>query len=308
MGWMRNVVAAVVIGFVWLAGSGCSVTPEQELQLGRQNHGKFEQEAGGRYPDPGVQAYVSSVGMQMARLAGRPDMQWQFHVLNSDQINAFAVPGGYIYITRGLLFRLKSESELAGVLGHEAGHIAARHSARQIETSQTVGLLSAGVSILAEQAGYAVGKDVSEAAAGLYLMRYSREHETEADYLGLKYMVSAGYNPTGMIGVMQTLKAASGGAKSGPLGEWTSTHPDPGNRIGYLTQEIRSKYAAAAQTGRTGDDEFRRNVLSRRQAALPPIRPGDVLWCLDCRRESGAVAALTGAEPLTGTELLRDVR
>jgi predicted Zn-dependent protease len=277
---IRVVCAVLLLNLV----VGCSVSTEQELQLGAANHQKFEQQSGGRYNDPQVQSYVNAVGMQMARLAGRPEMKWQFHVLASDQINAFAVPGGYIYITKGLLFRMTNEAQLAGVLGHEAGHIAGRHSAQQIERSQTVGILTAGFGIVAEQAGYAAAGDLGKVTSELYLLRYSRDHEKEADMLGLKYMTQAGYNPQGLVELMQILKTASGGKSSGGLGEWTSTHPDPGNRIEYLTATIRQQYAGLVQTGKIGEAEFKQNVLSRRKTALAPIDLSQpILWCGHCQ-------------------------
>src|SRR4051794_12397276 len=99
---------------------GCTISETKELQMGQQLHPKFEKESGGLYPDSQIQQYVNTVGMSVARYAGRPNLDWRFSVVNSNQINAFAVPGGYIYITQGLLFRMTNEAQLAGVLGHES--------------------------------------------------------------------------------------------------------------------------------------------------------------------------------------------
>src|SRR5688572_4000191 len=123
-------------------GGGCTINEQQELAMGRKLHAEFERESGGLYPDAQVQQYVDAVGQSLARHAGRPNMAWRFSVVNSDKVNAFAVPGGYIYLTRGLLFRLSNEGQLAGVLGHEAGHIAGRHSAKQIGRARTAQGLS----------------------------------------------------------------------------------------------------------------------------------------------------------------------
>jgi len=285
----RAWVWVALAGLLMWGGAGCSVSAEQELALGAESHGKFEQQSGGKLNDPEIQGYVNSVGMQMARLAGRPDMKWQFAVLNSNQINAFAVPGGYIYITQGLLFKMSNESQLAGVLGHEAGHIAARHSAQQMERSQTVGLLSAGVGVIAQQAGYAAMGQLGDVASQFYLLRYSRDHEREADMLGLQYMTQAGYNPRGMVQLMEVLKTASGGKSSGGLGEWTQTHPDPGNRIEYLNATIKERYAAMERTGKVGEREFKQKVLSRRRAGSGGVDLGNpVLWCGHCRDEAVA--------------------
>lgn len=305
--------------------SGCSVSTADELALGARHHQEFEKQSGGRLDDPVVQSYVSQVGMSMVPLAGRPEMKWQFHVLRSNDVNAFAVPGGYIYITAGLLFRMQNEAQLAGVLGHEIGHIAARHSAQSIERAQTVGLLTAGVSILAEQAGMAAAGDLGSAAAQLYLLRYSREHEREADMLGLSYMTRVGYNPRGIVQLMEILQAAAGGRRAGPLGEWTMTHPDPGNRIDYLNEAIAERYRSAEQTGRWGVPEFRQNVLDRRRADAVPERDVEpdartawlahpAVWCGHCRIAARAgsreaAAKETQARPgERGRELLQPLR
>src|SRR5687767_3611579 len=110
-----RVIPIVLLVFV---ATGCAISEEKEIEIGRQSHAQFEREFGGIYPDQQIQQYTSRVGMDMARYAGRPKLPWQFAVLNSKQVNAFAVPGGYVYITRGLLFRMENEAMLAGVLGH----------------------------------------------------------------------------------------------------------------------------------------------------------------------------------------------
>jgi predicted Zn-dependent protease len=189
------------------------------------------------------------------------------------------VPGGYIYITQGLLFRLNNEAQLAGVLGHEAGHIAHRHSAQQIQQAQglQIGAVVAGIF-----GGSAVG-DLSGLVGSLYLMKYGRGQEKEADMSGLKYMTDGGYAPQGMVQTMEILKKASGG--KGPP-EFLSTHPDPGNRVEYLTETIQEKYMRAAESGRFGDKEFKQNVLDRKQHADIPATPDElahVSWCATCR-------------------------
>src|SRR5262245_60774759 len=122
----RRPFLLLVICCVACVQLGCAVSEKEEIEIGRKSHQQFEQEFGGLYPDTAVQQYVGNVGSEMARYAGRPNLDWSFRVVNSEQINAFAVPGGYIYITQGLLFQMKNEAQLAGVLGHESGHIAHR--------------------------------------------------------------------------------------------------------------------------------------------------------------------------------------
>jgi beta-barrel assembly-enhancing protease len=263
---------------VWVLPGCATMSEAQEIQLGQQVHGQFEQEFGGLYPDAEVQQYVENVGMEMARYAGRPQLPWQFRVLNSEQINAFAVPGGFIYITQGLLYQLDNEAQLAGILGHEAGHIAHRHSVRQIQRAQQAQGLAVLTAIFV---GPELG-DVAGVVAGLTLMSYGRDQEREADMSGMRYMVQGGYNPHGLVQTMQILQQAGG--PGGP--EFLSSHPNPANRVQYLEQEITRRYAAPAQAGRTGEEEFQRVVLSRRPMTFRRIEPGEAVgWCMTCRVE-----------------------
>jgi predicted Zn-dependent protease len=282
----RSTHRFLLVCVVLLVQVGCAISEKEEIKMGRESHQQFEKEFGGLYPDQVVQQYVNGVGMEMARYAGRPNLDWSFRVVNSDQINAFAVPGGYIYITQGLLFRMGNEAQLAGVLGHESGHIAHRHSVKQIEKARG----AQGLTIIAGVAGaiFGVGGvgDITGLVAGLSLMKYGRDQEREADFSGLQYMSSAGYNPNGLVQLMSILQSASGGKKPP---EFLSTHPNPGNRIEYLTETIQKRYQASAQTGRLGEDEFRRNVLSRRPgpvAAMTTIidLAHPETWCLSCAR------------------------
>ena len=259
--------------------SGCTINEQKEIQIGAETHGQFEREFGGKYPDPQLQAYVSNVGMSVARYAGRPQLPWQFAVLNSDQVNAFAVPGGYVYVTQGLLFRLENEAMLAGVLGHEAAHIAHRHSVQQIQRAQTAQGLSTAVGVVGAVFGYGWAGDVTNVVASVSLMKYGRDQEKQSDLSGLKYMTQAAYDPRGMVQTMSVLQQAAG--RGGP--EFLSSHPNPSNRLQYLKDTIGRRYAAAAQGGTIGADEFRRNVLARRRVALAPLPPDAVAWCAHCK-------------------------
>jgi predicted Zn-dependent protease len=252
---------AVVLLLLFVNAAGCTVSEKEEISMGQQLHPQFEKESGGLYPDSQVQQYVNTVGMSVARYAGRPQLDWRFSVVNSDQINAFAVPGGYIYITQGLLFKMTNEAQLAGVLGHESGHIAKRHTVKQIGRQRTTQVGSTVVGVVGGLFGYGWVGDVTSLAGSLTLMSYSRGQEHEADIEGLQFMSEAGYNPIGMVQLMKILQS-SGGGKGAP--EFLSTHPNPGNRIEYLTEEIQKKYFDAARDGELGQENFQRNVLSRR--------------------------------------------
>jgi predicted Zn-dependent protease len=275
-------VVAVLLLLLPFAGGGCTISEKEELAMGRQLHGEFEREAGGLYPDVEVQQYVDAVGQRLARYAGRPNLPWRFSVVNSTQINAFAVPGGYIYLTRGLLFRMTNEAQLAGVLGHEAGHIAGRHSAKQLGRARTAQGLSAVVGVVGGIFGYGWAGDVTGAVAALSMMSYSRDQEYDADMAGLRYMTQAGYNPLGLVQLMTILQSAGGG-KGAP--EFLSTHPNPGNRLEYLKEEIEEKYVTAAQSGELGEANFQRHVLARRPTAMLMMvnLEGSAPWCATCR-------------------------
>lgn len=200
--------------------------------------------------DPELQSYVSRLGQELARSSERPDLPWTFTVIDDPVVNAFALPGGFIYVTRGILAQFDNEAELASVLGHEIGHVTARHSASQMSRQQL------------QQLGLGIGMIFSEtvreygglAAAGLQLLnlRYSRQDESQADRLGLGYMAGDGYDPEAMIGVFEMLAQVSGSAES-RAPEWQMTHPYPENRESAIRELI-------AQRGYTGGGEIDRDV------------------------------------------------
>jgi predicted Zn-dependent protease len=274
---------SVAIVLFLTAGFGCALSEEQEIKIGRESHKQFEAEFGGKSSDPEVQGYISAIGMDMARHAGRPNLDWQFAVLKSDEINAFAVPGGYVYITQGLLYRMSNEAQVAGVLGHEAGHIAHRHSVQQIQRAQGAQAVATGAGVIGEIFGVGGVGDVAGIVASLSLMKYGRDQEKEADMSGLKYMTAAGYNPEGMVQTMEVLQAAMDGNEPA---EFLSTHPNPGNRIEYLTETINEEYSAAAKSGRLGEDSFNKVVGAKKKAAGQLDLSEPVAWCGTCRLEN----------------------
>ncbi len=241
--------------------TGCAISEQKEIAIGQQSFAQFEQEFGGLYPDEQVQEYVSDVGMSLVRFAGRQDLPWQFRVIDSEQINAFALPGGFVYITSGLLFQLENESQLASILGHEIGHVVERHSVRQIQRAQGAQF----VPLLAGLFGGGLAGDIAGAVTQLGLMRYSRDQERDADFAGLEYMTRGGYDADGIVEAMRIMQRAGGGGGGGPP-EFLSTHPNPGNRIEYLTEAAERRDAQTAGERIVGEDGFRRIVLSRAPA------------------------------------------
>lgn len=178
------------------------MSEDQELQIGREMHQQVLKQMG-EYDDPELQRYVQVIGGKLAENSHRDDLVYRFTVVDSPDVNAFALPGGYIYITRGLLAYLNCEDELAAVLGHEIGHVTARHSVRQHATGTLAGLL--GAIVTAQTGSRAVG-DLSNVLGTAFVRGYGREHELESDRLGAEYLARSGYDPQAMIRVIEVLK------------------------------------------------------------------------------------------------------
>lgn len=208
---------------------------EQEIALGAQSAPEMVEQYGGLYQDSEVQNNIDRIGNRLVNdsIANSTPWEFEFYVLDSDVINAFALPGGPVFITTGLLFQLDSEDAAAGVIAHEIVHVLARHSAQRIAKSQlTNGLIGA--------VGVASGdRETTQAAAvigSLVNMKYGREDELQSDTLGVCLMISAGYDPQAMIQVMEVLEGAGGGRQP----EFFSTHPSPENRIGEIREAIEN--------------------------------------------------------------------
>lgn len=233
-----------------------------EIALGRKEH----QEVLKEYPvyaNERLQAYVNALGQKLAKLSHRSALEWHFTVLDSPEINAFALPGGYVYVTRGIMAYLDSEAELAGVIGHEIGHVTARHGAQRATRQQDAGLGVLAASVLGavlESRGVSgagrVASDVSQMAAAGYIASYGREQELQADGLGAEYLSRSAYDPVTMVRVIRVLKAqeqyAADRAKAlgrpAPAGSnWLASHPSNDQRleaIGKLAAGYRSQNPA----------------------------------------------------------------
>ena len=206
------------------------MSPEDELRVGREEHPKVVEQFGGVYNDPKVAAYVDRVGQNLVRVSELPEVDFTFTVLDDDIVNAFALPGGYVYISRGLLGLANSEAELAGVLGHEIGHVTGRHSAQRYSQSVLAGIGTVGVSILSSVflGTTAVGDAVGQ-GANVYLQGFSREHEFEADTLGVRYLSRTGYETSAMASFLASLQAFSA------LEAKVSGLPDPASRYNIMS-------------------------------------------------------------------------
>ena len=179
-----------------------TVSKKGEIEQGRKAHEQVIRFYG-IYEDQGLQDYVTQIGTKLAQVSERPELEWHFTVVDADDINAFALPGGYIYITRGIMAYLNSEAELAAVLGHEIGHVTARHSVRQQSQSLLTGILATGAAIFTGNRAVA---DLANIGGQALLRGYGRDMELEADRLGAQYLAKTGYDPQAMIGVISVLK------------------------------------------------------------------------------------------------------
>jgi predicted Zn-dependent protease len=217
----------------------------QEIALGKESDAQIRQEMG-LYEDADLQRYVSTIGLRLAKLSERPNLPWQFAVVDQPAVNAFALPGGFIYVTRGILPYLDDEAELAGVLGHEIGHVTARHAAQQYtrQIGGTVGLIALGVFVPAARPfGQA-----SQQAMGLLFLKYGRDDELQADSLGVRYAAAGNWDPAGvpgMLGTLGRLAEADGDRKGIP--NFLSTHPEPLARVKEIAPEV-----AKAKAGKSG--------------------------------------------------------
>ncbi len=211
------------------------VSESQEIAMGR-DYDKDVVASIGLYPDTALQRWMQQFGARLAATSERPNLPWSFHVVDDPVVNAFALPGGYIYVTRGILAHLNSEAELAGVVGHEIGHVTARHSVSQMSKQQLAQLGLAIGSIASPEFERYAG--LASAGLGILFLKYSRDAESQADDLGLRYMRRASYDPREMPHVFEMLTRVSQAQGGGRVPQWLATHPNPENRRGRIEQEI----------------------------------------------------------------------
>jgi predicted Zn-dependent protease len=223
---------------------------DQEVAMGLQAAPQMAAEFGGEHPDQRAQSLVDAVGARL--LKGMPPeyppYPFEFHLLADDRtVNAFALPGGQVFITAALFERLETEGQLAGVLGHEIGHVLGRHSAAQMAKAElTQGLVGAAGVAGSDVVGPRGAAQMAGVVGNMMMLKYGRADELESDYLGLQFMANANYDPRALIRVMEILREASGGA-SRP--EWTSSHPDPGNRIAEIERHLRAMFPQGVPAG-----------------------------------------------------------
>lgn len=252
---MLIVIASAVSGCVTNPATGekefSLMSREQEIQLGQQGDQEIVAEFG-VYDDQAVASYVNQLGQKIAAKGDDPSLTYTFRVLDAPVVNAFALPGGYVYVTRGLLAYMENEAQLAMVLGHEIGHVTARHAAKQYTSQQLVGFGLGVGSILFQQVQPYLG--AIQTGLQLLFLSFSRDDERQADELGVQYATRVGYKASEGAKFFEVLKRMQDLDKGSALPTWASTHPDPGER----EQTVRDRAAYWAQqlgqTNLTGDD------------------------------------------------------
>lgn len=247
---------------------------EEESQLGAQAQPGLVQEMGGEVTRTDLRQYVTEVGQKMAATTGQddpelPKLAWEFTLLDSDVINAFALPGGKVFMSRGLAQMMTNEAQLAGVLGHEIGHVTARHTNERFSRAAGAQL---GLGVIGIAVGTGAEAETINQLAGqateLALLGYSRGQELESDKLGMEYMARVGYDPMAQRQVMEILLKAAG---SGGQPEFFSTHPHPESRIAQINDLLVGKYAHTQNNPqfKLGEQEFRQRFLSKLAMAYP---------------------------------------
>ena len=245
---------SILVAAAIVAASGCATNPatgkrefslmseQQEVAMGEQADVDVRREMG-VYDDPELQRYVSTIGLRLSQTSERPNLPWHFTVVDVPAINAFALPGGYIYITRGILPFLADESQLAGVLGHEIGHVTARHAAQQYSraTGAGLGLLLGSIFVPAARP---LG-DVAEQSLGVLFLKYGRDDELQADSLGVRYASQSGWDPAAIPAMLTTLGRMDEASDNKGIPNWLSTHPAPEDRVQKVQAAVQEAEARA---------------------------------------------------------------
>ena len=241
----RVLVLGVALILFLLSGS-CATNPvsggpelmllseSDEIKLGKQTDAEVRKQYG-VYQDQKLNAYLNDMCQKLAALSHRPNLPYKLEIVDASVVNAFAVPGGYVYLTRGILANLNNEAELAGVMGHELGHITARHSAQQYSRAQLaqVGVLVGGLFLGDVVSGLA------QLGAGMLFLSFSRDNERQADQLGVEYASKAGYDGKELAAFFETLERMNPGSDRSGLPGWFSTHPSPEDRVVAVRKEAR---------------------------------------------------------------------
>ena len=267
---MRRTVASVAL----VLAAACGVSTQQEVQMGQQ----YAQQINAQLPivrDPEINRYINVLGDSLARLSDDRNLDWHFYVVDSKEVNAFAVPGGFIYVNRGLIERADNMAQLAGVLAHEIAHVTERHSIQQMEKAQTANIGVTLGCILLRACGDQVTQTAINVAGGALFARFSRKDESEADEKAVQYTVRAGISPQGIPAMFETLLEERR-RRPGGVEAWFATHPLEEDRIEH-TRALISRIDPAILQTLTVDSRnfqaFKQRLMSL--PAPPPSRTGN---------------------------------
>lgn len=261
-------IAPLALAAAALLLAGCalvSVSQREEIQMGRDYSSQLNEELP-LVDDDAIRGYVDRVGTDIASRTDRPDLPYEFQVVNTDVVNAFAVPGGFIYMNRGLLEASENMSEVAGVLAHEVAHVVARHSAEQMERARSAGLALGVGSILLGDPGGAARAGIG-IGANLYFARYSRAQESEADSLAVGYLVRSGWDPDGLVRFFETLQEMRE-RRPNALEALFTSHPLTEDRVEHVRRIIDRLPADSLRGLRTSSEQYR--TMKEALERLPP--------------------------------------
>ncbi|HKS06449.1 MAG TPA: M48 family metallopeptidase [Gemmatimonadaceae bacterium] len=251
------------------AATACAVSTQQEVQMGQQYSGEIAKQLP-LVTDARVVGYVTDLGNSLAALVDSRGLEWKFHVVNAPEINAFAVPGGFIYVNRGLIERAQTMNQLAGVLGHEIGHVTRRHSVEQMRKAQGANVGVVLLCTLTSTCESQVGQAAVNVGGSLAFAKFSRDDERQADAEGVKNLVAAKINPNGIPEMFQILLEARK-SSPGTLDAMFATHPLEEERVANARRMIAAYDSASVRAMRRDDAAFQE--FKRRVQALPAPPP-----------------------------------
>ena len=264
---MSKKLAPLILTLIFCLCTGCAVNPitgkeelmffpaQQVIARGRKYAPEVEKQMGGRIDNESLQDYIDSVGQRIAAVSHKPGLEYHFVAVRHKSVNAIALPGGYIFITKGMLEKLETEAQLVSILAHEMAHVVARDTSNVMSNEIGITLLLSAVISEKTPKGVVTAADLTRQILSL---SYSRGDEKVADLAGLDYMVRTGYNPYAMVETMQMLQNQR---EVIPV-EFLSTHPSPRNRIAYLTQKIQTNYYSLAGL-KIGKEDYHNSVLEQ---------------------------------------------
>jgi predicted Zn-dependent protease len=264
-----STTALAVLAVLIVLSTGCGISQQQEVQIGMQQ----AQQVNAQLPivqDPVVNRYLNILGDSLAHVTPRADLEWHFYMVNTNDFNAFALPGGYIYVNRGVAERSDRMDQFASVLAHEIGHVVKRHSVKQMEQMQGANVAATAACVLTSICSTGVGQAAIQVGGAAVFAKFSRGDEAEADAVGVQELVRAGINPNGMPEMFEKLLAERQSKPSG-LDQWFTDHPLEEDRIAATRQEVAQYNPAIIRTLTTDSRAFQDFKARVHTLPAPPV-------------------------------------